>query len=201
MIKTSLKTITLYEIIIGNHILLLCLIYNIMVLIFNHYAIKHFEYLKINYSGHALLFNSFQHDLNMDCLITILVSIVMLCIPKLSEISNYWLIRQSDVYCLMVGYIGCVVKFVRMLTDKKISTFIFTNQIAKYTFGFSFDTITFSYLLQLCMIIPIGLIIFGSIVIFINEILVFFGGFVVTFTQKLKFQYIEKVVINDKEIV
>lgn len=196
MTKTALKTISLYEIIIGNQILLLALFYNIITLILNYYFIKYLELLK-NMNPLNTLFGAIQNNLNICQSITMMSCIVILCVPRTKKIINQP-INSSDVMIYFITYFSSMLKQIHVFYSKMVKQ-IYQQNSKEY--GTVFDMMCFTYWVNLFAAAIILYIFIFVLLMSSFKLIEYIFNKIIKWTKTMQFRYIETSETDEKEIV
>ena len=196
MTKTALKTISLYEIITINQILLLVLFYNIITLILNYYFIKYLELLK-NINPLNTLFGAIQNNLNICQSITMMTCIVILCVPRTKKIINQP-IPNSDVMICVITYFSSMLKQIHVFYSKLVKP-IYQQNSKEY--GIVFDMICFTYWINLFAAAIILYIFLLILVMSSFKLIEYTFNIIIKWTKTMQFRYIETSETDEKEIV
>lgn len=196
MPKTALKTISLYEIIIDNKILLSVLFYNIITLILNYYFIKYLEYLK-NINPLNTSFGTIQNNLHICQSITMMSCIVILCVPRTKKIINQS-ITSSNAMILLITYFSSMLKQIHVFYSKLVKSIYHPNS---GEYGTVFDMISFTYWVNLFAVAIILYIFIAILVMSFAKLLEYTFNKIIKWTKTMQFRYIETSETDEKEIV
>jgi hypothetical protein len=196
MSKTALKTISLYEIITSNRVLLSVLLFNIITLILNYYFIKYLELLK-NINPLNTSFGSIQNNLNICQSITMMTCIVILCIPRTKKIINQP-ITNSDAMIYLITYFSLMLKQIHVFYSKLVKPIYHQNS---KEYGAVFDIISFTYWINLFAVSIILYIFLFVLLMSSFKLIEYIFNKIIKWTKTMQFRYIETSETDEKEQV
>ena len=176
-LKTTVKVISLYDLIENNIFIIFTILHHIIILIFNQYAIEYTNYLKLDFPEKQKVFEEIHINLEFCQTITLFTLIILYLAPHFTYIFNsFTFVLLFTVNQLYHNYDNELYK----ITNHEIDKFIIIIMLS-YTFRITF------------LAIIIIILLLASIMIFIKKFMPDLNNF----AKNYKLTYIEHKLIDE----
>ena len=192
-LKTTVKVISLYDLIENNIFIIFTILHHIIILIFNQYAIEYTNYLKLDFPEKQKVFEEIHINLEFCQTITLFTLIILYLAPHFTYIFNKTKVtlRQIRFVIMTISFLIKMIFTVNQLyhnydnelykiTNNEIDKFIIIIMLS-YTFRITF------------LAIIIIILLLASIMIFIKKFMPDLNNF----AKNYKLTYIEHKLIDE----
>lgn len=192
-VKTSVKVISLYDLIEHNIFIISTILYHIIILSFTQYAIKYIDHLKLDFPEKQKVFDGLYINLKFSQLITLFTLIILYLASQFIYIfKNIFTLQELRVIIMSISFLIKMIftldylyhngdnesyKIINDETDKFIIILVLS-----YTFRITFLALIIIILLLACIIIS-----FEKFMPHLNN-----------FAKNYKLTYIEHKLIDEK---
>ena len=194
--KTAVKVISLYDLIAKNLLLIIATLHHIIILVFNHYSIKHLDYLIMQFPEVIKQFEAIQFNLYKCQQITLIVAFVMYFINDFNSQLTKNVVRVLVMYFSCICKIGYMVFQYYNFEGNWIS--VNRDRDRDFNFGIYYELILFSYVIRystliMTLLIPLSLGPVYMLDMCCKSILIWTKEYKITYNEKTLISKLEDV--------
>ena len=193
-LKTTVKVISLYDLIENNIFIIFTILHHIIILIFNQYAIEYTDYLKLDFPEKQNIFEDLYINLEFCQIITLFTLIILYLAPHFTYIFNKTKVKLRQIIIIIMT-ISFLIKMIFTLH------YLYNNcdnelyKIINHETDNFIIIIVLSYTFRITFLaIFIIILLLASIMISLNK----FMPHVNNFAKNYKLTYIEHKLIDEK---
>jgi len=196
-LKTTVKVISLYDLIKNNIFIIFTILHHIIILIFNQYAIEYTDHLKLDFPEKQKEFEEIHINLEFCQAITLFTLIILYLAPHFTYIFNKTKVtlRQIRFVIMTISFLIKMIFTLDQLYHNYDNEFYKTINYEKDKFIIIIDLSYMLRIMSLAIIIIILLLI--SIIYFVEKIIPHLNNF----AKNYKLTYIEHKLVEEKDDV
>ena len=196
-LKTTVKVISLYDLIKNNIFIIFTILHHIIILIFNQYAIEYTDHLKLDFPEKQKEFEEIHINLEFCQVITLFTLIILYLAPHFTYIFNNTklTLRQIRFVIMTISFLIKMIFTLDQLYHNYDNEFYKTINYEKDKFIIIIDLSYMLRIMSLAIIIIILLLI--SIIYFVEKIIPHLNNF----AKNYKLTYIEHKLVEEKDDV
>jgi hypothetical protein len=161
--KTAVKVISLYDFFVKNKFLIISTFYHVFILMFNYYAIKDFERLKIEFSDYNQKFDIIETNLEFCQAITLFTAVIIFFTKDIPTIFT------TDGLKVFIMSSSCSIKMIyaliQVINNKNLNLFSSSqDEINKFGGFYIINELSYNIRFVIFIIPPFALLLFLAII-------------------------------------
>lgn len=166
-IKTSVKVISLYDLIANNLIIIFATLHHIIILVFNWYSIEYIDQMILDFPEKYDTFQKIQFDLEICNIITLFTIIILYLLPKIIYIFGKMHKVSLEQTMVIIMIISFIIKMLSTLNhlyhdyDKDFQKIVYAElkflQVIELSYMLRFLLIVATIIMLLCLSVTLCL--------------------------------------------